>query len=72
MRRYCVCVRVIPSMNVRIKREIRVKRISGGERERERIGKEYESLYEKKKKEEEEKEEEDKKTMMIMVKKKTL
>lgn len=48
MRRYCVCVRVIPSMNVRIKREIRVKRISGGERERERIGKEYESLYEKK------------------------
>lgn len=43
-----VCVRVIPSMNVRIKREIRVKRISGGERERERIGKEYESLYEKK------------------------
>lgn len=48
MRRYCVCVRVIPSMNARIKREIRVKRISGGERERERIGKEYESLYEKK------------------------
>ena len=35
-------------MNARIKREIRVKRISGGERERERIGKEYESLYEKK------------------------